>query len=647
MSLCDSTIACFSGQMTLSRNEAWYLRNIVENPLRLGLYKDKFRSELGTFIYVNIMRIVEEERLNKSDNDGAARLSDHDPVTESFGRWLNEQTPEVRSYVEDQIARISGDMAGPPDPEPDEVSQIKVDMWVDVFYDKFDRFGNPNNRGSMFPEPSRVVAQEFTRHHYGVHHGNYEWKFRLCRPDGTLRPSWYPELSLKPTPDHRIPLRGSAATSINAGHGIEQVSGRPPIHQAMFHGLAGTIVEASQPYTEAHPVAVLASVLVTFGVVIGARPRFSFGTEEAFTNEFAVLAGETSKARKGTSWKVIEKILEKADPNFVEEHIIDGLASGEGLVSRIRDGRGVDPGVSDKRLLVQEQELTDVLRKIKRDGNTLQENLCKVFDHRRKIENNSKGRPESVTGAHIGILAHCTIERLRKTFDEGLAHQGFGNRFLYLAVSRARILPYPESMPENKISELADEFRKAVEFGKGVDHMSWSLDAERARDDWYRGADDKPGLVGVLLARGEAHVPRLAMIYALLDCSAVIGLEHFNAALALWDYAVQSVEHIFGNAQTDSTEDRLVRWITDEHWPLTKTYISKKFNNHVSGPELADIRQSLEKQGKIIEVLFERKDCVRKDHHPGCACPVNDYKGWTLPHRSIWNPGDGKYWFRG
>ena len=74
-----------------------------------------------------------------------------------------------------------------------------------------------------------------------------------------------------------------------------------PMAEEAFHGLAGNIVRAIEPHTEAHPVAMLVNILVYLGNALG---RTVHGVAEADyhgTNLFAVLAGETAKGRKGSS----------------------------------------------------------------------------------------------------------------------------------------------------------------------------------------------------------------------------------------------------------------------------------------------------------------------------------------------------------
>src|SRR5262249_970549 len=154
----------------------------------------------------------------------------------------------------------------------------------------------------------------------------------------------------------------------------------PPGDEA-FYGLPGRIVRVIEPSSEAAPAALLLQVMVAFGNAAGRAAHFR--VEEAdfhHTNEFAVLVGRTSKARKGTSWSRVRRLLDEIEKEWAENRILSGLSSAEGLIWNVRDpiiardkrrehGRIVemqeyeaDPGELDKRLLIQEPEFSNVLK---------------------------------------------------------------------------------------------------------------------------------------------------------------------------------------------------------------------------------------------------------------------------------------------
>ena len=66
-------------------------------------------------------------------------------------------------------------------------------------------------------------------------------------------------------------------------------------------------------------------------------------------------------------------------------------------------------------------------------------------------------------------------------------------------------------------------------------------------------------MTGAILARAEAQVMRLACVYALLDRSCLVELEHLEAALALWDYSERSAEYVFGDSLGNPVADEILR----------------------------------------------------------------------------------------
>jgi hypothetical protein len=135
---------------------------------------------------------------------------------------------------------------------------------------------------------------------------------------------------------------------------------------------------------------------------------------------------------------------------------------------------------------------------------------------------------------------------------------GFGNRHLWFCVTRSKELPEGGDIDESVLSVLQPRLNSALSFGREQGEMRRD---EAAREIWREVysqlSADRPGLSGALLGRAEAHVLRLSMLYALLDCSASIQATHLMAALALWDYGEQSVKHIFGDALGYAVADEL------------------------------------------------------------------------------------------
>ena len=103
------------------------------------------------------------------------------------------------------------------------------------------------------------------------------------------------------------------------------------------------------------------------------------------SQSFVLLAGDTAKARKGTSSDRIRTIFQLADPIWAIERMQGGMSSGEGVITAVRDPqwvtrRGVeelvDAGISDKRLLLYEPEFSSVLAVLNREGSIFRAWSC-------------------------------------------------------------------------------------------------------------------------------------------------------------------------------------------------------------------------------------------------------------------------------
>lgn len=387
-----------------------------------------------------------------------------------------------------------------------------------------------------------------------------------------------------------------------------------PPSAAAFRGIAGDFVRLIQDHTESDRAAVLVQFLVSVGTLFGRKPSFMVERTRHGTNEFAVIVGASSKARKGTSLGHVESLLSAIEPTWTKDRVHSGLASGEGLVWAVRDpvysqepvrrnGKVEsyetvlrDPGVEDKRLVVTEPELAGPLKVMRRDTNPLSGMLRQAWDGKR-MENLVKSSPVSATEAHVSLIAHVTVEELRSLFDTVDMSNGFANRILWCAVRRSRLLPNGGSVPEAGMREITERLRAAALHATSINVMSRSESASRLWNDVYSQlATERQGMLGAVLSRGEAHVLRLSMIYALLDGSAVIEPTHIESAVAVWEYAERSAEFIFADLSGDVVADRILAALRAAPLGLTRTEIRDLFKRHRS-EEIPGALASLLRQG--------------------------------------------------
>lgn len=390
-----------------------------------------------------------------------------------------------------------------------------------------------------------------------------------------------------------------------------------PPDEAAFQGLAGEIVRALEPHTEADPVALLIQFLVAFGSVIGSAPHFNAEADYHALNLFAVLVGATSKGRKGTSWGHVRRLFERVDELWTGLRVQAGLSSGEGLIWAVRDQivklkkngeeEIVDPGVDDKRLLVLEAEFASTLRVLGRDGNTLSATIRQAWDTG-DLRALTKNNPAKATGAHVSIVGHVTRDELLRYLTSTETGNGFGNRFLWLCVRRSKCLPEGGRIEEVSFNPLVECLHRALEFAKPVGEIKRD---DEAREIWFKVYPElskgKPGLLGAVTSRAEAQVMRLACLYALLDMSYFIAPKHLKAALALWEYCETSTYFIFGDALGDPVADEVLRALRVNAQGLTKTEIRDLFGRNKETREIERALAALLGGGRVRKIMEQSK----------------------------------------
>jgi hypothetical protein len=259
------------------------------------------------------------------------------------------------------------------------------------------------------------------------------------------------------------------------GHDYAAVIAKPwPVmDDAAYHGLAGDVARTIEPHSEADPVALLIQLLTLAGNVIGSSPYYQVESDRHHANLFAVLVGESAKARKGTALGRIRSVVKVADETW--NGLKGGLSSGEGLIYEVRDPAQkwdpkaqefevVDAGASDKRLAVIEPEFASVLAVSERLGNTLSQLIRRAWDGD-KLETLTKNSPLCATGAHISVVGHVTQDEVRARLTQTDRANGFANRFLLPYRTKPGSLVIPTRVtPKTILTTKVPPFRSFMSY---------------------------------------------------------------------------------------------------------------------------------------------------------------------------------------
>jgi hypothetical protein len=269
----------------------------------------------------------------------------------------------------------------------------------------------------------------------------------------------------------------------------------PEMAGVAYHGLAGNVVRIIEPHSEADTNALLVQFLTVAGNLMGRTAYYQVESDRHHPSIFSVMVGDSSKARKGTSWGRVRALGSIADPEWFGDRVKGGLSSGEGLIDQVRDERRewnkktgceevVDSGVKDKRLMVVEPEFASALSVAERHGNTISPIIRNAWDGV-KLATLVKNSPLSATGAHISILGHVTIDELRARITRTDLANGFANRFIFVLVKRSKLLPHGGDLDDRDLESLGQQLREAVAFANTVGRVTMTTDAREAWSDIY------------------------------------------------------------------------------------------------------------------------------------------------------------------
>jgi hypothetical protein len=380
--------------------------------------------------------------------------------------------------------------------------------------------------------------------------------------------------------------------------------------EAAYHGPIGDLVKSIEPLTEADPIGIQIMLLAMVGNVVGRKPYYQVEGTRHHCNLFAVQIAPTSRGRKGTSEGRALSVLKILDKDWCSKNIQSGLSTGEGLINHIRDeskvvrkdNKGkvkeeIIPGVNDKRLYMKESEFASTLVALKRDTNNLSAILRSAWDGE-NLGTMTKGQPQRATDPHLSIMAQITQSELQKLMMDKEVMNGFANRFLHFRSRRTKVLPFGGG--DLNLEPHIKALQGVLEFGKQERRFVF---AESAREIWakeyVRLTRDEVGIYGAVIARAEAQVVRLAMIYAICSRSEKIEDAHLRSALAIWNYCDWSCKSLFYGLGKKSEADRLKDFILSNGERKSRTQIRDFFGKNKSSEQIEKILKELEATGAV------------------------------------------------
>src|SRR5262249_44484763 len=214
-----------------------------------------------------------------------------------------------------------------------------------------------------------------------------------------------------------------------------------------------------------------------------------------------------------------------------------------------------------------------------------------------RLQTLTKNSPLKADGAHISIVAHITETEARARLTRTDMANGFANRFLFFCVRRSKLLAHGGNLDEAKLKELGQRTKRAVEASRKLVRVTMTEAAAKAWEAAYPELSaGRPGLLGAVVARAEAQVIRLALLYALVDCTHQIDVVHLEAAMAVWAYCEESATKIFGDSLGDPVADEIL--LALRRGSMTRTDIHHLFGRHRPADQIGIALALLLKTGR-------------------------------------------------
>jgi hypothetical protein len=374
-------------------------------------------------------------------------------------------------------------------------------------------------------------------------------------------------------------------------------AGPPTLAAPALYGLAGLAVRTLAPHTEADPAAILLQFLAAFGNLVGPAPHCIVGSTRHGLNLFVVLVGESSKARKGTSWRQLSSLFTEVDGLWAAHRVSTARPTANGIIHALRDQQPV----TDRRLFLLSEEFASVLHVLGQRNGQLSPLLRCAWDGG-DLSAHDGHRPVQATDAHISIVGHVTQSDLAHHLTRTESHNGFANRCLWISVRRSQSLPEGGSLPPEQRAAVARELRRTLDWVRSQPRLVFRRTAA-ARELWndrYPAlSEGSPDVCGAATSRAEAQVLRLSALYAALDGSPLVEACHLQAALAVWDYCLASARLFFDISPIDPTAQRISEALDATPQGLTRTQIRGLFRRHVSKERIDLALEQLSSLGLI------------------------------------------------
>ncbi|MDE2020256.1 MAG: DUF3987 domain-containing protein [Patescibacteria group bacterium] len=452
----------------------------------------------------------------------------------------------------------------------------------------------PSSNGKMRLEVPNLQFEEIIREKWGKDIS------KLAVKGGFQKVEYYPEII---EPAHQPPAEEPEPEEEAPSPRRKDSAKCPQVPEEAWYGLSETYRKIIGPRVESSDNFHLACFMTMVGAALG-KSVYMNVSRVVYPNLFTVIVGESAWGRKGVAMAPVFDLVPEINPGIIP---FSDLASGEGLIRAVSESLESAHEKSQASVLVTLDEYNMMLIKAKQKGNTLIPSIKKTFDTPTVLEVPSSMKKVKIKNPPtFSMLAASEPDDLAD-MDPRDVKGGLGNRNIYVPGESKDPNPRSTQPDLHEWLPLIEPLSSVLRFygSKESTRLHWSPEAFPIWEKFYRstrsrGADDP--LIRKLAARHCVYVPKFAMIYAALDCESThVAAKHINPAIALCDFLLDSLYHVFRNADVKP-------WVREEQDIVD--YVRRK-----NGVKLRPLRNRFHRMGSET---FDRrmKYLISDEIHP-------------------------------
>lgn len=350
------------------------------------------------------------------------------------------------------------------------------------------------------------------------------------------------------------------ARKLVAGSGpdtaIDTFPAPPP---EVFHGWFGGYLELVSDTTEAPDQFHLASALTIIGAYAGRRAYTKLASGKVYPNNYTVLVGNSSESKKDTAisraWNMAldpEWARTRTNLPYVERN---GVASAEAFIKGLS---------TNSNVIIRMSEFSEVLANARRKGTTtILTMLMKAWDTPPQLSNDSLANPALALNPFVSMLAGTQPDVLAQDLTDTDISSGFANRILFVPGSGKGPNPWPDEVDERKLHAHWIKVRHNIMAYSEGDYVPVNR-TPQVKDLWEQfymvPRGDSP-VERTLAQRHQVMALKVALIYAITDCSKTIEFEHLSRAISFIDWMWSCVRPLSGSWAVPKEEKLFERMI--------------------------------------------------------------------------------------